>query len=91
MAEIGDVHNAQHNISKAMERLERAEITPGNKQLVKKFIAACNRSKAKQTTLSYLKLLTEVCSVLEKGGMEKPLRAYPKSPAALNIIHAHAN
>jgi integrase/recombinase XerD len=73
-ANVDDVHAYDSLFIKAMQRLEEADFSDHNKQLLKKFIAQLQRDGlAKSTRTNYLNQLTRMIKNLKKTGFIKNL------------------
>ena len=66
-ANVDDVHAYDSLFIKAMQRLDKADFSDYNKQLLKKFIAQLQRNRlAKSTRINYLNQLTRMIKNLQK-------------------------
>jgi len=73
-ANVDDVHAYDSLFIKAMQRLDEADFSDHNKQLLKKFIAQLQRDGlAKSTRTNYLNQLTRMIKNLKKTGFIKNL------------------
>ena len=78
-ANVDDVHAYDSLFIRAMQRLDEADFSEYNKQLLKKFIAQLQRDGlAKSTRTNYLNQLTRMIKNLEKTGFTKDLNELDK-------------
>jgi len=76
MVGVNDVHDVSADMKRAQARLEKAEISDENKQLIKRFLMSLRRDGLKKTTLlNYINFGTRMCQRLVELGIVKPLNA----------------
>lgn len=74
MTGVEDIHDVTADMKRATSRLENAEISEVNKQLIKRFILSLRRENLKKiTVLNYLNLSTRLCQRLHELGVDTPL------------------
>jgi integrase len=71
---VDDIHSFDTGFVRAMERLEKADLSDENKQIINKFVIGLRREElAKSTILGYLNYITRTAMQLRSYNIEKPL------------------
>jgi integrase/recombinase XerD len=86
--DVDDVHSYDSGFSKAMGRLEVAETSKNNKDLIKGFVMNCKRDElAKSTTTNYLNLLTRMTERLKEVGYNQDLDELEQTDFDKLLLH----
>jgi integrase len=74
MVEVDDVHDFATDLLRAQSRLEKANISDTNKQMIKRFVMSLRRDGLKKATLlNYINFGTRMCQRFVELGIDKPL------------------